>query len=152
MCMTGSLTTSRRRPHPVEAVVAQQMQVVQRPRWTEPATKKEEELHKIEYETNLIMQTVEQRLMDLDPDQKIEYEQLREENAQYISGIHNMRDQINRLNDELIEGENLLKNNPNKKEAHKTKDAINMLFRKKEELELQTNEVRILLEYNLISF
>jgi intraflagellar transport protein 74 len=108
-------------------------------------SKKEEELHKIEYETNLIMQTVEQRLMDLDPDQKIEYEQLREENAQYISGIHNMRDQINRLNDELIEGENLLKNNPNKKEAHKTKDAINMLFRKKEELELQTNEVIILL-------
>ena len=106
--------------------------------------KKEEELHKIEYETNLIMQNVEQRLMDLEPDQKIEYEQAREENAQYIAGIHNMRDQINRLNDELIEGENLLKNNPNKKEAHKTKDAINALLRKKEELELQTNEVNLI--------
>lgn len=106
-------------------------------------SKKEEELHKVEYETNLIMQTVEQKLMDLDPDQKIEYEQLREENSQYITGIHSIRDQINRLNEELIEGENLLKNNPNKKEAHKTKDAINMLLRKKEELELQTNEVKI---------
>jgi intraflagellar transport protein 74 len=106
--------------------------------------KKEEELHKIEYETNLIMQNVEQRLMDLDPDQKIEYEQAREENAQYIAGIHNLRDQINRLNDELMEGENLLKNNPNKKEAHKTKDAINSLLRKKEELELQTNEVSLI--------
>lgn len=104
-------------------------------------SKKEEELHKLEYETNLIMQNIEQRLMDLDPDQKIEYEQAREENIQYIAGIHNLRDQINRLNDEIIEGENLLKNNPNKKEAHKTKDAINSLLRKKEELELQTNEV-----------
>ncbi len=105
--------------------------------------KKEEELHKMEYETNMIMQTVEQRLMDLDPEQKIEYEQLREENAQYMAGIHNMRDQINRINEEVLEGENLLKNNQNKREAHKTKDAINQLMRKKEELELQTNEVCI---------
>jgi intraflagellar transport protein 74 len=111
--------------------------------------KKEEELHKIEYETNLIMQTVEQKLMDLDPDQKIEYEQLREENGNYIHGIHNLRDQINRLNEELMEGENLLKNNPNKKEAHKTKDAINVLLRKKEELELQTNVVILLFIYSL---
>jgi intraflagellar transport protein 74 len=103
--------------------------------------KKEEELHRIEYETNMIMQTVEQRLMDLDPEQKIEYEQLREENSQYIAGIHNLRDQINRINEEILDGENLLKNNQNKREAHKTKDAINQLLRKKEELELQTNEV-----------
>ena len=111
--------------------------------------KKEEELQKIEYETNMIMQTIEQRLMDLDPEQKIEYEQLREENTQYIAGIHNLRDQINRLNDEIIEGENLLKNNQNKREAHRTKDAINQLLRKKEELELQTNEVTIIDYYFL---
>jgi hypothetical protein len=48
-----------------------------------------------------------------------------------------------------MEGENLLKNNPNKKEAHKTKDAINVLLRKKEELELQTNVVILLFIYSL---
>jgi hypothetical protein len=40
-------------------------------------------------------------------------------------------------------------NNPNKKEAHKTKDAINVLLRKKEELELQTNVVILLFIYSL---
>ena len=44
------------------------------------------------------------------------------------------------LNSQLIEGENALRNNPNKMEAHKLKDSINLLRRKKEELELQTNE------------
>ena len=44
------------------------------------------------------------------------------------------------LNSQLIEGENALRNNPNKMEAHKLKDSINLLKRKKEELELQTNE------------
>ena len=39
-------------------------------------SKREEELQKIEYETHMIMQTVEQKLMDLEPDQKIEYEQV----------------------------------------------------------------------------
>lgn len=103
--------------------------------------KREEELQRVEYETNMIMQTVEQRLMDLEPEQKIEYEQLREENAQFITGIHNLRDQIGRINEEIMEGENLLRNNQNKREGHKIKDAINQLLRKKEELELQTNEV-----------
>jgi hypothetical protein len=44
------------------------------------------------------------------------------------------------LNSQLVEGENSLRNNPNKMEAHKLKDSINLLRRKKEELELQTNE------------
>lgn len=83
---------------------------------------------------------MEQRLMDLEPEQKIEYEQLREENHNYIIRIHELRDELSRINSDILEGENLLKNNPNKKEAHKTKDQINLMLRKKEELELQTNE------------
>jgi intraflagellar transport protein 74 len=103
--------------------------------------KREEELHKVEYETTKIMQAIETKLLELEPEQKIEYEQLREENQQYIIKIHELRDELNRLNAEVIEGENLLRNNPNKREAHKTKDSINQMTRKKEELELQTNEV-----------
>ncbi len=86
---------------------------------------------------------MEQRLMDLDPEQKIEYEQLREENQNYIMKILEVKEELSRLNIEILEGENLLKNNPNKKEAHKLRDGINQMYRKKEELELQTNEVFI---------
>ena len=35
-----------------------------------------------------------------------------------------------RLNSDLIEGENLLRNNPNKMEAHKIKDSINHYSKK----------------------
>jgi chromosome segregation ATPase len=54
--------------------------------------------------------------------------------------IYALREELAKLNGDLIEGENLLKSNPNKMEAHKLKDSINQLLRKKEELELQTNE------------
>lgn len=106
--------------------------------------KREEELQKIEYEINKVMQSMEQRLMDLDPEQKIEYEQLREENQNYIMKILEVKEELSRINIEILEGENLLKNNPNKKEAHKLRDGINQMLRKKEELELQTNEVNLL--------
>ena len=99
-----------------------------------------EELSKYEYEISKIQQEIDQRLLDLDPDQKNEYEQIREDNQNYIAKIYQLREEMSRLNGDLIEGENLLKDNPNKREAHKLKDAINQLRRKKEELELQTNE------------
>ena len=57
--------------------------------------------------------------------------------------IYQLREETAKLNGDLIEGENILRNNPNKMEAHKLKDSINQLLRKKEELELQTNEARL---------
>ena len=99
-----------------------------------------EELDKVEYENNKVVQNIEQRLLDLDPDQKAEYEQIREDNQNYIMKIYQLREEMAKLNADLIEGENILKSNPNKMEAHKIKDSISQLQRKKEELELQTNE------------
>ena len=107
--------------------------------------KREEELMKVEYEINKVMQSMEQRLMDLDPEQKIEYEQIREENQNYILKIHDVKEDLSRINIEVLEGENLLRNNPNKKEAHVLRVGINQLLRKKDELELQTNEVNFIL-------
>jgi len=95
---------------------------------------------------------MEQKLMDLDPEQKIEYEQIREENQNYIIKIHEVKEDLSKLNIEILEGENLLRNNPNKKEAHKLKDGINQLLRKKEELELQTNEVNKKIKFYIIFF
>ena len=98
------------------------------------------ELEEVEYENNKVLQNIEQRLLDLDPDQKSEYEQIREDNQNYIMKIYQLREEMAKLNGDLIEGENILKSNPNKMEAHKLKDSIVQLQRKKEELELQTNE------------
>ena len=105
-----------------------------------------EELDKVEYENNKVVQNIEQRLLDLDPDQKAEYEQIREDNQNYIMKIYQLREEMAKLNADLIEGENILKSNPNKMEAHKLKDSISQLQRKKEELELQTNEAGLSIE------
>jgi len=99
-----------------------------------------EQLQQIEQENNRVLQGIEQRLLDLDPDQKNEYESIREENQNYVLQIYQLREEMADLNSQLVEGENMLRNNPNKMEAHKLKDSINLLKRKKEELELQTNE------------
>ena len=99
-----------------------------------------EQTQQIEQENNRVLQGIEQRLLDLDPDQKNEYEAIREENQNYVLQIYQLREEMADLNSQLIEGENVLRNNPNKMEAHKLKDSINLLRRKKEELELQTNE------------
>ena len=94
----------------------------------------------IEQELNKVQQRIEQKLLDLDPEQKNEYEAIKEENQNYVLQIYQLREEMAELNNQLIEGENSLRNNPNKMEAHKLKDLINVLRRKKEELELQTNE------------
>ena len=99
-----------------------------------------DQIQQIEMENNRVLQGIEQRLLDLDPDQKNEYEAIREENQNYVLQIYQLREEMAELNSQLIEGENALRNNPNKMEAHKLKDSINLLRRKKEELELQTNE------------
>ncbi len=99
-----------------------------------------DQIQQIEQENNRVLQGIEQRLLDLDPDQKNEYEAIREENQNYVLQIYQLREEMADLNSQLIEGENSLRNNPNKMEAHKIKDSINLLRRKKEELELQTNE------------
>ena len=99
-----------------------------------------EQIQQIEQENNRVLQGIEQRLLDLDPDQKNEYEAIREENQNYVLQIYQLREEMADLNSQLVEGENSLRNNPNKMEAHKLKDSINLLRRKKEELELQTNE------------
>ena len=99
-----------------------------------------DQLQQIEQEHNRVSQGIEQRLLDLDPDQKNEYEAIREENQNYVLQIYQLREEMAELNSQLVEGENALRNNPNKMEAHKLKDSINLLKRKKEELELQTNE------------
>ena len=46
-----------------------------------------EQIQQIEQENNRVLQGIEQRLLDLDPDQKNEYEAIREENQNYVLQI-----------------------------------------------------------------
>lgn len=95
-----------------------------------------EQLQQIEQENNRVLQGIEQRLLDLDPDQKNEYESIREENQNYVLQIYQLREEMADLNAQLVEGENMLRNNPNKMEAHKLKDSINLLKRKKRRIRI----------------
>lgn len=109
-------------------------------------SKKEDELHAVDYEINDIMRRLEQKLLELEPDQQMEYDQLKEENIVLIKKIHEMRDEINRLNMDIVEGERFLKNNPNKKEAHRLKEQIFQIIRKRDDLQLQLNDSGLSLE------
>ena len=73
-----------------------------------------EQIQQIEQENNRVLQGIEQRLLDLDPDQKNEYEAIREENQNYVLQIYQLREEMADLNSQLVEGENSLRNNPNK--------------------------------------
>ncbi len=90
-----------------------------------------EQIQQIEQEINRVLQGIEQRLLDLDPDQKNEYETIREENQNYIMKIYQLREELTELNAQIYGGENKLRNNQNKMEAHKLKDSINLNREKK---------------------
>jgi len=90
-----------------------------------------EQIQQIEQEINRVLQGIEQRLLDLDPDQKNEYETIREENQNYFMRIYQLREELTELNAQIYEGENKLRNNQNKMEAHKLKDSINLNREKK---------------------
>ena len=90
-----------------------------------------EQIQQIEQEINRVLQGIEQRLLDLDPDQKNEYETIREENQNYFMKIYQLREELTELNAQIYEGENKLRNNQNKMEAHKLKDSINLNREKK---------------------
>ena len=52
---------------------------------------------------------MEQKLNELEPDQKQEYEQLREENQKCILKIQEFREELSRINYEINEAENVIK-------------------------------------------
>lgn len=72
-------------------------------------SKKQEELMGVEYEIGKIYNSIEQKLNDLDPDQKQEYEKLREDNQLLMQRQLEIRDEVSKLAIELAEGEGMLR-------------------------------------------
>lgn len=64
-----------------------------------------EQIAAIEQELNKVQQRIEQKLLDLDPEQKNEYESIKEENQNYVLQIYQLREEMAELNNQLVEGE-----------------------------------------------
>ena len=53
-----------------------------------------EQIAAIEQELNKVQQRIEQKLLDLDPEQKNEYESIKEENQNYVLQIYQLREEM----------------------------------------------------------
>lgn len=71
--------------------------------------KKEQELQELEFEINKIYQSMEQKLNELEPEQKQEYEHMRDENQKCLVKIQEFREEINRINYEINEAEGVIR-------------------------------------------
>lgn len=78
----------------------------------------------------------EARLNDLDPEQRNEYEQLKDENNQLMRDINESRNQLDETNNRLMQAENRLRQDTLKQRAQHLKDERTVLMKKKEDLEL----------------
>ena len=59
-----------------------------------------EQIAAIEQELNKVQQRIEQKLLDLDPEQKNEYESIKEENQNYVLQIYQLREEMAELNNQ----------------------------------------------------
>ena len=85
----------------------------------------------------------ESRLNDLDPEQRNEYEKLKEENAMLNQEIINSRNELEDVNSRLAQAESRLRQDTLKQRAQHLKEERTNLLKKKEDLELQTNEMNL---------
>lgn len=94
----------------------------------------EEKMMNLENEINVINAATEQRLIELDSNQRQEHEELTYENNQLINEIHQNRQSIEEVNIQLIQADNRLRNDTNRQRARQLKDEYQTLHRKQEDL------------------
>ena len=102
---------------------------------------KETEIAGIEEQVHNINLAFEERLNELDPDQRGQYERLREENVQLEQEIAKRRTDLEEVSQRLTMAENKLRDDPTKERAQQLRDERAKLQVKKEELQLQTDEM-----------
>jgi len=79
-------------------------------------------------------------LNELDHDSRTEYEKMRGENENFIKEIHYTRNELEEMNYKLQNSEEKLRQDALRQRAQHLKEERISLIKKKEELELQTNE------------
>ena len=82
----------------------------------------------------------EERLNELDPDQRTQYDNLKKENSHYINEINTMKSELDKVNSNLANAEQQLRQDNLRQRAHHLKKERLNLIRKKEELEIINNE------------
>lgn len=100
----------------------------------------EEQIQAIEGQLHEIHQTAEMKINELDPDQRSEYENLVKENRVLIQNINSQRHELEEINAALGQADARLRLDHNKQKFVQLKEQTAELTRKKEDLEVQTNE------------
>jgi intraflagellar transport protein 74 len=103
----------------------------------------ENEIGNIEQQIQDINMANESKLNDLDPEQRNEYERLKEENGGLQSDINRCRTDLEEVNSRLIQAESRLKQDTLKQRAQHLKEERAALLKRKDDLELQTNEMNL---------
>ena len=100
----------------------------------------ENDISEIERQINEINQANEEKLKELDPEQKMMYDKLRMENNQLQRDINALRAELDDVNVKLKILDEKLKGDSLRQRAQHLRDERISYLKKKEELELQTNE------------
>jgi len=87
-----------------------------------------------------IHQQAEMKINELDPDQRSEYDSLINENRQLIQSINAQRNELEEVNYALAQAESKLRLDHTKQKYIQLKDQSVALSKRKEDLEIQTNE------------
>lgn len=103
----------------------------------------ENEISELENEISEINQANEEKLNELDPDQKDQYDKLRSENFQLQRDIISLRGELDDINVRLSRLDAKLKEDTLRQRAQHLKDERLTLLARKEKLELQTNEANL---------
>jgi intraflagellar transport protein 74 len=103
----------------------------------------ENEISNIEQQIQDINMANESKLNDLDPEQRNEYERLKEENGGLQGEINRSRTELEEVNSRLIQAESRLKQDTLKQRAQHLKEERASLLKRKDDLELQTNEMNL---------
>jgi len=103
----------------------------------------ENELNSYEQQINDINFANEARLNDLDPEQRNEYEKLKQENNQLQHEIGLQRQELEDVTQRLHAAENRLKQDSFKQRAQHLREEKAQLLKRKEDLELQSNELNL---------
>lgn len=100
----------------------------------------ENEIADYDTQINEINQANEERLNELDPEQRNEYEKLKFENLNLQREIGNHRNELDDVNNKLANADAKLKGDTLRQRAQHLREEKQSLLKKREELELQTNE------------
>lgn len=100
----------------------------------------ENEIIELEKQISDINQRNEEKLNQLDPEQRNQYESTRADNNDLIKDINYLRMELDKVNERLRDLDDRLKEDTLRQRAQHLKEERISLLKKKEELELQTNE------------